>query len=69
MSKVTTMGFQSYILLSTLLVTILGSNVYLGDSSFGKGYQSDSVEQQLLALNEESCPPGTGRRENYDCLS
>ncbi len=63
------MGFQSYIFLSTLLVTVLGSNFYLGESSFGKGYQSDSVEQQLLALNDESCPPGSGRRENSDCLS
>ena len=62
------MGFQSYILLSTLLVTVLGGNFHLGESSFGKGYQSDSVDQQLLALNEESCPPGSGRRENSDCL-
>lgn len=63
------MGFPSYIFLSTLLVTVLGGNFYLGESSFGQGYQSDSVEQQLLALNEESCPPGSGRRETSDCLN
>ncbi|NEN94120.1 MAG: hypothetical protein F6K50_00675 [Moorea sp. SIO3I7] len=62
------MGFKSYILLSTLLVTV-GINFYLGKSSFRKGYQSDSVEQQLLALEEESCPPGTGRRDTSDCLN
>ncbi|NEO94185.1 MAG: hypothetical protein F6K56_29910 [Moorea sp. SIO3G5] len=68
MSKVTTMGFQSYILLSTLLVTV-GINFYLGESSSRQGYQSDSVDQQLLAVQEESCPPGSGRRENSDCLN
>ncbi|NEO39059.1 MAG: hypothetical protein F6J90_23065 [Moorea sp. SIOASIH] len=62
------MGFQSYILLSTLLVTV-GINFYLGESSSRQGYQSDSVDQQLLAVQEESCPPGSGRRENYDCLN
>ncbi|NEP50578.1 MAG: hypothetical protein F6K65_17935 [Moorea sp. SIO3C2] len=67
MSKVTTMGFHTYIFLSTLLVTV-GINFYLGESSFGQGYQSDSVDQQLLALEEESCPPGSGRRETSDCL-
>ncbi|AOX01215.1 hypothetical protein BJP34_18805 [Moorena producens PAL-8-15-08-1] len=62
------MGFQSYILLSTLLVTV-GINFYLGESSSPQGYQSDSVDQQLLAVQEESCPPGSGRRENSDCLN
>ncbi|OLT60485.1 hypothetical protein [Moorena bouillonii] len=63
------MVFQSYILLSTLLVTVLGSNFYLGESSFREGYQSDYFEHQLLAVQQESCPPGSGRRETYDCLS
>ncbi|WP_424100129.1 hypothetical protein [Moorena producens] len=62
------MSFQSYILLSTLLVTV-GINFYLGESSSRQGYQSDSVDQQLLAVQEESCPPGSGRRENSDCLN
>uniref|UniRef100_A0A1D9G2D2 Uncharacterized protein n=1 Tax=Moorena producens (strain JHB) TaxID=1454205 RepID=A0A1D9G2D2_MOOP1 len=62
------MGFQSYILLSTLLVTV-GMNFYLGQSSFRQGYQSDSVDQQLLAVQEDSCPPGSGRRETSDCLN
>ncbi|EGJ29826.1 MULTISPECIES: hypothetical protein [Moorena] len=63
------MGFQRYIFLSTLLVTVLGGNFYYGESSFGQGYHSDSVYQQLLAVQEESCPPGSGRRETSDCLN